>query len=128
MTKLIDLEEIQRVLDARKARIGDAVLGDTEAAALARHEIEVASAMTIWRTKEINRGTHSHHLINAILVGTAASLGSELLQRVPADVRAQAAVSMCRELCVHLLQIIEHSAEERADYSTIISQRDVGTA
>ena len=128
MAHILDLEDVQRMLDECRAKIGDAVLGDTEEACLARHEVEVASSTTIWRATEINRRTDPRHIIGALLRGAAASIGGEILTNVPEDKRAQVAIGICGELLSYMLKAVTDAEDVRANYSRMIDAKEVGTA
>jgi len=129
MTHQIDLAEVEAMLATRRKAIEADLEGDSEEAVIARNEVEVAHAMTIWRTKEANRGTNPKHIIEAMIRNSVASIAGQLLQSIRSpDDQASAAVGICQEMLLHMLKIISATEEERAKYSRVIKATDGGAA
>jgi hypothetical protein len=125
MGNVVDLEAVHNVLGEAKV---SPLSENSELGAIARLEHDVTLAMTLWRSKEINRDTHPAHVGHALLRGFEAVIGGHILQHVAPEDQPRAAFSLAMELLSDLMTIVGATEEDRRKYMTRIDSVEAGMA
>ena len=78
MPKMIDLAEVEAAMEefriSQRKKAEDPTMGFVYRAQLA-----VTPELTLWRAREINRGTDGNEIMNAIVMLIAATIGGEVM-------------------------------------------------
>lgn len=79
MPLMIDLAEVEAAMEEFRIRERNKAEQPGMTGIVARAQLAALPALTIWRVKEMNRGTEPNELLNALMMVIAAALAGEIM-------------------------------------------------
>lgn len=78
MPQMIDLAEVEAAMETFRAGQRDKA-EDPKMGVVFRAQLAVTPELTLWRARELNRGTGANEILNAIVMLVAATIGGEIM-------------------------------------------------